>query len=62
LGRPFYLPAAILLFLKLNLLSAVFVILMTAALGLVYRSQRELIGIGYGTLAVVTGYVVAVYI
>jgi cation:H+ antiporter len=46
-----------------HLISAVMVILMTAVVitGLIYRSQRELVRIGYDSLAVLVGYIIAFY-
>ena len=47
-----------------HLFSAVMFILLTTVMitGLVYRTQRELIRIGYDSLAVVIGYMAAVYL
>ncbi len=61
----FYRPAPLLMAVsEIHLLSAVMVILLTAVMitGLVYRSQRELIRIGYDSLAVVLGYIIAFYL
>lgn len=61
----FYRPAPILTAVsQTHLLSAVIVIMLTTVMiiGLVYRSQKELIRIGYDSLAVIIGYFMAIYL
>lgn len=60
----FYRPAPILTVVSgIYSFSAIMVIILTMVVvfGLVYRSQRELIRIGYDSLIVVTGYLLALY-
>ena len=60
----FYRPAPILSVVSgINSFSAIIVIMLTMVIifGLVYRSQRELIRIGYDSLIVVIGYLSAIY-